>query len=123
MHNFSVSPVITGSTFNENSASNGGGIYSWNASNPQLTGSQICENTPNQIVGPYSDNGGNSISDNCSSDCPTDFNGDGVTNGFDLGLFFVEWGTCTNCQADLTGDGVVDGLDLGLFFVGWGACP
>lgn len=123
MHNFSVSPVITGSIFNENSASNGGGIYSWNASNPQLTGSQICENTPNQIVGPYSDNGGNSISDNCSSDCPTDFNGDGVTNGFDLGLFFVEWGTCTDCQADLTGDGVVDGLDLGLFFVGWGACP
>lgn len=123
MHNVSVSPVITGSTFKNNSASNGGGIYGWLTSIPQLTGVQICENTPNQIVGPYSDNGGNSISDNCSSECITDFNSDGTTNGIDLGLFFVDWGICVGCQADLNKDGLVDGIDLGLFFVDWGTCP
>lgn len=122
MHNFSVSPIITSSTFNENSASNGGGIYSWNASIPQLTLNQICENEPNQVVGPYSGDP-DQISNTCTEQCPTDFNGDGTTNGIDLGLFFVEWGTCVGCQADLNNNGFVDGIDLGLFFVEWGACP
>ncbi|MCP3858580.1 MAG: hypothetical protein GY704_02915, partial [Phycisphaeraceae bacterium] len=55
--------------------------------------------------------------------CPADLDGDDVVGGSDLGLMFVEWGSCGDCRADLDGDGVVGGSDLGLLFVEWGTCP
>ena len=123
INNFSINPVLAECVIQDNSAGNGGGIFSWNGSLPQLTTSQVCANEPNQVVGPFAGDPAQ-ISDTCGdSTCPTDLNGDGATNGNDLGLFFVDWGTCSGCQADFTGDGLVNGLDLGVFFVGWGACP
>jgi hypothetical protein len=55
-------------------------------------------------------------------DCPGDFDGDGQVQGGDLGVLFLQWGTCGACVADLTGDGRVDGADLGLLFLHWGDC-
>jgi hypothetical protein len=57
---------------------------------------------------------------------PNDIDGDGCTNGADLGILLSAWGTDglipdTDPQqnADLNGDGVVNGADLGLLLEDW----
>jgi alpha-tubulin suppressor-like RCC1 family protein len=57
---------------------------------------------------------------------PNDIDGDGCTNGADLGIILSAWGTDglipdTDPQqnADLNGDGVVNGADLGLLLEDW----
>ena len=70
----------------------------------------------------WTDLGGNIFASACLGACPTDLDQNGVTNGQDLGLLFVAWGSCPDCQPDLNGDGVVNGQDLGILFVGWGPC-
>ena len=121
-------PELNNCVFQGNSASvNGGGMYSNPTSTPTLTNTILCGNTPEQVFGAFTDNGGNCEQEFCVdcelTDCPTDLNGDGVTNGADLGLFFVAWGPCEACEEDFNADGVVNGQDLGLLFVAWGACP
>ena len=64
----------------------------------------------------------NTFASACLGACLTDLDQNGVTNGPDLGLLFVAWGSCPDCQPDLNGDGVVDGQDLGILFLGWGPC-
>ena len=54
-------------------------------------------------------------------DCPTDFNGDGTTDGSDLGSLLSGWGQ-TPCDFDLDGDGGCNGADLGVFLSAWGGC-
>lgn len=123
IHNFSISPLIEQCAIQNNAAANGGGIYSWNSSLPQLTSSQVCANEPNQVVGPFAGNPAQ-VNETCEgNECPKDFNGDQVVNGIDLGLFFVQWGSCQGCQGDFNNDSEVNGQDLGLFFVDWGQCP
>ncbi|MFG0274647.1 MAG: right-handed parallel beta-helix repeat-containing protein [Phycisphaerales bacterium] len=52
--------------------------------------------------------------------CPTDLNGDGMTDGADLGLLLGSWNSAG--ATDLNGDGVTDGADLGLLLGAWGGC-
>ena len=107
-----------------NTASQGGGIYSWNSSTPDIVQSTICGNVGGQVEGNYEASKQTIIADICPVLCPADFNDDGVVDGNDVGLFFVEWG-CSEpnpCPADLNQDGIVDGNDLGLLFVEWGPC-
>ena len=55
--------------------------------------------------------------------CETDLNGDGMTDGADLGLLLAAWGDCpAGCAEDLNGDGTVNGADLGLLLGSWGPC-
>ena len=61
---------------------------------------------------------------------PNDIDGDGCTNGSDLGIILAAWGTDglipnTDPQqnADLNGDGVVNGADLGLLLEDWYSNP
>jgi hypothetical protein len=60
----------------------------------------------------------------CNEPCPTDLNGDGLTDGADLGSMLAAWGDLGggSSAADLNGDGVVDGADLGTLLAGWGGC-
>jgi hypothetical protein len=68
------------------------------------------------------DTNGDGVPDECEATrCPEDLDGDGVVQGSDLGILFIQWGGPGT--ADLDGDGIVQGSDLGLLFVGWGACP
>jgi hypothetical protein len=53
--------------------------------------------------------------------CPADLNGDGITDGADLGLLLASWNQPG--IADLNGDGDTDGADLGLLLASWGSCP
>jgi hypothetical protein len=45
--------------------------------------------------------------------CATDINGDGATDGIDLGMLLGAWGT-PSTAADFDGDGTVNGDDLGI---------
>jgi len=55
----------------------------------------------------------------CHEPLPADLNGDGLVNGWDLGLIVVRWGACSECSEDLDGDGVVDSADLAILLDGW----
>ena len=57
------------------------------------------------------------------SDCPGDFNDDGVVNGADFGALLAAWGACGGCAEDLNGDGFVNGADIGGLLAAWGDCP
>lgn len=48
-----------------------------------------------------------------------DINQDGVVDGEDRGLLFIDWGT-TSQRSDLDRDGVVSGSDLGVLNANWG---
>lgn len=60
--------------------------------------------------------------------CPSDINGDGVTNVSDLLAVINAWGPCAapcppTCAADVTQDCVVNVSDLLAVINGWGPCP
>jgi hypothetical protein len=105
---------------------NAAGIHINQDSEAVLFSNIMCGNSPGQISGSYDDDGVNCIAEFCIGcaldDCVTDLDADGVTDGRDLGLLFVSWGTCGGCPEDLNGDGVVDGMDFGLLFAAWGTC-
>ena len=120
-------PELNNCVIQGNSANvNGGGMYSNPTSSPSLANTILCGNTPEQVYGLFTDNGSNCMQEFCVdcelTDCPTDLNDDGVTDGQDLGLLFVQWGDCSACPADFNTDGEVNGQDLGLLFVAWGPC-
>lgn len=54
--------------------------------------------------------------------CPSDLNGDRVTDAADLSALLAAWGGA-NAAADITGDGVVDAADLAELLARWGGCP
>jgi predicted outer membrane repeat protein len=100
----------------------GGAIFSAHG-DVRIEQSTICGNSSDQIFGGYLDLGGNTISSDCPTPaCSTDFDGDGITDGADLGRFFLPWGECIDCASDLDGDGNVDAADLGLLLGAWGPC-
>ena len=105
---------------------NAAGIHINQESEAVLFSNILCGNSPGQISGSYDDDGANCIAEFCIGcgldDCVTDLDADGVTDGRDLGLLFLSWGTCGGCPEDLNGDGVVDGMDFGLLFAAWGTC-
>ncbi len=51
--------------------------------------------------------------------CPTDINGDGVSDTADLGLLIAAFGTM-NAGADINNDGIVDTADLGILISQFG---
>ena len=124
---FLSTPDLEACLFVANSAGDdGGGLYSNPNSNPGLSGTMLCGNTPEQVFGTFEDRGGNCVRESCDecdpSTCPTDLDGDTLTNGVDLGLLFIAWGSCESCAEDFNDDGEVDGQDLGILFSGWGSC-
>jgi hypothetical protein len=52
--------------------------------------------------------------------CPTDLNGDGQTDGADLGVLLGNWGNPGD--TDFDGSGATDGADLGILLGAWGPC-
>jgi len=61
----------------------------------------------------------------CGPACPSDIDGDGVTDGIDLAIVLARWATdpADYPRADANQDGAVDGADLAAVLSGWGPCP
>ena len=59
----------------------------------------------------------------CGS-CPTDTDGDGATNAFDLATLLGKWGPVDagDCQ-DADDNGLIDAFDLAVLLGAWGPCP
>ena len=115
------SPVLTECLLTENTSKEGGGISSIFSARPWLTDTVVCNNTVDQIDGQWYDFGGNTISDECP-ECPADFNGDGIVDGYELNYLLGAWDT-DDQLADLDDDGTVDGADLSTILGAWGVCP
>jgi hypothetical protein len=122
MYNYvDSSPHLIDCIFENNIANgNGGGMLNIINSNPTLTDTTVCGNTPDQIIGDWTDNGGNTIADECYPDCP-DINADGYVNVSDLLAVIDQWGS-TDSDADINGDGIVNVTDLLEVIGNWGAC-
>ncbi len=56
------------------------------------------------------------------NDCPTDTNGDGITNVTDLLYVVAEWGAGSSSNADVNGDGTVNVSDILEVVAAWGSC-
>jgi hypothetical protein len=116
--------LIDGCTISENSvldhAGNGGGLNG--EQEFIMSFSIVCANAPDQVFGNWIDEGDNMIASACPSECLTDINNDGITDGADLTLLLGDWGPCKGCAADITGDNMVDGADLTLLLGDWGPC-
>jgi plastocyanin len=56
------------------------------------------------------------------NDCPTDIDGNGITNVSDLLAIIGEWGPCSGCAGDLDDNGVVNVSDLLQVIGAWGPC-
>ena len=52
--------------------------------------------------------------------CPTDLDGNGVTDAADLAILLNAWGTG---GVDHNGDGLTDAADLATLLNSWGNCP
>ena len=80
----------------------------------------VCGNDPDQIDGNWTNNGGNTVSDECPPNCP-DVDGDGFVSVYDLLAVLEAWGT-SDPDADIDGDGLVGWDDLMAVIYAWGPC-
>ena len=62
---YGSNPDLTNCVLKNNTAGFAGGVHNAKNSTPTLTDMTICSNTPPQIYGAYTDNGGNTIEDEC----------------------------------------------------------
>jgi hypothetical protein len=72
-------------------------------------------------VGNWTD-GGNWITETCSSCLYVDIDRDGTVGASDLLVLLTAWGTCPP-RGDVTGDGITSSVDLLALLVNWGPCP
>ncbi|MEE2681596.1 MAG: hypothetical protein VX641_04410 [Planctomycetota bacterium] len=120
MHNFSCSPGIAATSFENNRAAEGGAIFSWNQSLPEIFNTTFCGNTPEDIAGTWNDGNGNTFDPSCGDGPAGDLTGDAVVDGQDLAILLADWNcTGTDCIADLDGDALVDGQDLAQLLADW----
>ena len=106
-----------------------GGVSGSLPDSVRLTGTTVCGNavdddgefTPSQVVGPWTDEGGNTIVDECPIDCPGDVDWNGRVDGRDLAFVLGYWGS-DDIAGDANRDGIVDAEDLGLVIAAWGPC-
>ena len=101
---------IIGCEIFDNIADIGGGIHISDKAFVVLSETLVCSNAVGQIEGPWTDDGANEIYDECSNDCPGDYNGDGHVGVDDLLTVIAGW------QNPYTVD------DLLLVISSWGPC-
>lgn len=53
--------------------------------------------------------------------CDGDIDGDGLCDGWDLGLLLLDFGPCPGCPTDIDGNGTVDPGDMSLLLMDWNA--
>ena len=98
----------------------GGGINFFESPMATLLNSEICANNPDQLNGMYTDQGNNTVSDECES-CEGDIDGDSDVGITDLLSIIDQWGQA-NSPADINEDGTVNVTDLLILVGNWGPC-
>ena len=99
-----------------------GGAIFINEGLASIEQSTICNNSPVQIYGTWTDNGGNTIEDECPL-CPGDATGDGYVDVNDVLYVIANWDTA-DPNADFDEDGLVDADDVLILLSNFGeACP
>ena len=127
-----VAPVfqhttIDGCTIKDNNGGGIGGVSVFPKATATIVDSTVCGNVgykgdTTQIYGDYTDNGGNTIEDECPAECAPDINGDGTVNVSDLLQLIGAWGPCGGCDEDIDDSGEVDVTDLLMAIASWGDC-
>lgn len=85
-----------------------------------LSGTTVCGNDPGQIDGNWTDNGGNTVADECTEPCTGDLDGNGHVGIDDLLTLIGSWGSTD--PGDVDGDGDTDVEDLLILIGAWGPC-
>ncbi|MBP27147.1 MAG: hypothetical protein CMJ63_02860 [Planctomycetaceae bacterium] len=116
------SPVLTDCFFGDNFAFiTGGAIHAAGNAEPVISDSVFCHNLPDHISGEWTDEGGNSMLDECEG-CSGDIGIlDDVVDLYDLQALLGLWGT-DDTAGDIDGDGTVGISDLLAMLVNWGPC-
>jgi plastocyanin len=119
--------TITNCTVKNNIGGAIGGVGILADATATVAGTTVCGNVgykgnTTQISGDYTDNGGNTIAEECPADCLADINGDGAVDITDLLGLIGAWGACDGCDEDLDGNGTVNVSDLLEVIAAWGAC-
>jgi hypothetical protein len=87
-----------------------------------LSDTIVCGNTPDQIYGDWTDQGGNTIADECPN-CPGDATGDFFVDVNDVLYVLSAWGS-DDANADFDENGLVDVNDVLILLSRFGeACP
>ncbi|MCH8851832.1 MAG: hypothetical protein IID41_04190 [Planctomycetes bacterium] len=83
-----------------------------------------CASTDVEVNSPTNFDGVSGSVSPCSS-CPTDVDGNGQTDAFDLAFLLGNWGPVSPDSAclDADGDGIIAAFDLAVVLGAWGPCP
>ena len=83
-----------------------------------------CASTDVEVNSPTNFDGVSGSVSPCSS-CPTDVDGNGQTDAFDLANLLGAWGPVSPDSAclDADGDGIIAAFDLAVVLGAWGPCP
>ena len=99
-----------------------GGAIFINEGLASIEQSTICSNSAVQIYGDWTDNGGNTVEDECPA-CPGDATGDGLIDVNDVLYLISTWNTA-DPNADFDEDGLVDADDILILLDQFGeSCP
>lgn len=105
-----ASPTITNCTISNNAATFAGGGILFTSFVLHLSNTIVCGNAPDQITGSLTDNGGNTIEDECPL-CPGDATGDGYVDVNDVLYVIANW-DMPDPNADFDEDSLVDADDV-----------
>jgi hypothetical protein len=118
--------TITNCTVKNNIGGGIGGVGILADATATMADTTVCGNVgykgnTTQISGDYTDNGGNTVADECPVDCPGDIDGDQDVDIDDFSEFLVQFGqTGAGLSADIDGDQDVDIDDFSSFLVNFG---
>ena len=117
--------TITNCTVKNNIGGGIGGVGILADATATIAGTTVCGNVgykgnTTQISGDYTDNGGNTVADECAADCAGDLDGDGVVSVDDLLALLAAYQTTGGGDCD--GDGDTDVDDLLILIGAWGPC-
>ena len=117
--------TITNCTVKNNIGGGIGGVGILSDATATMADTTVCGNVgykgnTTQISGDYTDNGGNTVADECAADCAGDLDGDGVVSVDDLLALLAAYQTTGGGDCD--GDGDTDVDDLLILIGAWGPC-
>ncbi|MDG2095709.1 MAG: hypothetical protein P8J89_10620, partial [Phycisphaerales bacterium] len=122
---YSGQAMLTGCTVRNNTSAGIAGIYVATEATMAIATTAVCGNVgyegdATQISGDYTDDGGNSILEECIESCAGDLDGDGAVTVDDLLMLLSAFES--DGDGDCDDDGDTDVNDLLILIGVWGPC-